>query len=171
VLFDIEAGRADAFRPAVAAALPGASISVAASVNQVMAEAAVLSLATTAVTPTIADLSICPRGATVLHISLRDIVADAIAGADNIVDDVDHALRAQTSLHLAEQKLGHRKFVRATLAEVLLGEQVARADATKPVVFSPFGLGVLDLAVASLILAEAGKTSVGQRISGFFAGT
>lgn len=171
VLFDIQPGRAEAFKQAVAAVLPGVPSLVAASVNDVMAQASVLSLATTAVVPTIQDLSICPRGSTVLHISLRDIVADAIAAADNIVDDVDHALRAQTSLHLAEQKLGHRKFVRATLAEILLGEQPARADANRPVVFSPFGLGVLDLAVASLVLAEADKASVGQRVSGFFAGT
>ncbi|HEU5297006.1 MAG TPA: hypothetical protein VFU71_19655, partial [Burkholderiaceae bacterium] len=171
VLFDVQPGRAEAFRPAVAAALPGVPVSIAASVNEVMAKAAVLSMATTAVVPTIEDLSICPPGATVLHISLRDIVADAIAGVDNIVDDVDHAVRAQTSLHLAEQKLGHRKFVRATLAEILLGDQPARASATGPVVFSPFGLGVLDLAVASLILAEADKASIGQRVSGFFSGT
>jgi 2,3-diaminopropionate biosynthesis protein SbnB len=171
VLFDIQPGRAEAFKPAVAAVLPGVSVSIAASVNEVMAQAAVLSLATTAVVPTIEDLLVCPRGATVLHISLRDIVAEAIAAADNIVDDIDHALRAQTSLHLAEQKLGHRKFVRATLAEILLGEQPARADATRPVVFSPFGLGVLDLAVASLVLAEAEKGSIGQRVSGFFTGT
>jgi ornithine cyclodeaminase/alanine dehydrogenase-like protein (mu-crystallin family) len=131
----------------------------------------VLSLATTAVVPTIEDLSICPPAATVLHISLRDIVADAIVRADNIVDDVDHAIRAQTSLHLAEQKLGHRNFVRGTLAEVLLGEQPARAEAARTVVFSPFGLGVLDLAVASLVMAEAAKNSAGQTVSGFFTGT
>jgi ornithine cyclodeaminase/alanine dehydrogenase-like protein (mu-crystallin family) len=87
------------------------------------------------------------------------------------VDDVDHAIRAQTSLHLVEQKLGHRKFVRGTLAEVLLGRMPSRADAARPVVFSPFGLGVLDLAVAAMILSDAAKMSVGTKVPGFFAET
>ena len=37
--------------------------------------------------------------------------------------------------------------------------------------FEYTGESVLDLAVASLILAEAHKASIGQRISGFFSGT
>ena len=153
------------------AVLPEVPVEISGSVRETMARANVLSLATTAIVPTIDDLSVCPAGATLLHISLRDIVADAIVDADNIVDDVDHAIRAQTSLHLAEQKLGHRQFVRGTLAQVLLGEEPARADAKRPVVFSPFGLGVLDLAVSRLVMSEAARAGAGQRVADFFAGT
>jgi N-[(2S)-2-amino-2-carboxyethyl]-L-glutamate dehydrogenase len=170
-LYDTERRRAEAFAETLTAALPEVAVGISGSVRETMARANVLSLATTAVVPTIDDLSICPAGATLLHISLRDIVADAIVGADNIVDDVDHAIRAQTSLHLAEQKLGHRQFVRGTLAQVLLGEEPARADAKRPVVFSPFGLGVLDLAVAKLVMSEAARAGAGQRVADFFAGT
>jgi ornithine cyclodeaminase len=171
VLFDSLPERSASFLRPIQELLPGTAVKTVASAREVMAQASVLSLATTAVTPTIEDLSICPVGATILHISLRDIVADAIVVADNIVDDVDHAIRAQTSLHLAEQKLGHRKFVRGTLAEVLLGRMPSRADAGRPVVFSPFGLGVLDLAVATMILSDAAKMSVGTKVPGFFAET
>jgi len=146
-------------------------IEVCASPEDVMAKAAVISFATTAVQPTIAGVSACRPGATVLHVSLRDLMPEAILQADNVVDDVDHVMRAQTSVHLAQQKVGNHDFVRCTLADILLGTQPARRDATSVAVFSPFGLGVLDLAVAKLAVRHARAKDRGVRIDGFFAGT
>ena len=80
-----------------------------------------------------------------LHVSLRDLSPEIILGSTNIVDDVEHCLKADTSPHLAEQRLGNRDFVDGTLADVMDGRVALPAD--RPVVFSPFGLGVLDLAV------------------------
>jgi ornithine cyclodeaminase len=171
MLYDTDRSRAEAFAEYAASILPAVPITIADSVRETMARSSILSMATTAVVPTIDDLTPCPPGATVLHISLRDITADALLDVDNVVDDVDHALRAQTSLHLAEQKTGRRDFVRCTLAEILTGAQPARADSKRPSVFSPFGLGVLDLAVANLIMSEAARTGVGQRVPDFFTET
>jgi 2,3-diaminopropionate biosynthesis protein SbnB len=171
LVYDLDPKRAEAFGEATAA-LTGTGVAVrsCATLNEVMAQSAVISFATTAVEPTVTDLSMCRRATTILHISLRDLVADVILGTDNIVDDVDHAIRAQTSLHLAEQKVGHRDFVRGTLAEVMTGAKPPRRDANDIVVFSPFGLGVLDLAVARLLMQHAVASRHGTRVERFFEG-
>jgi ornithine cyclodeaminase/alanine dehydrogenase-like protein (mu-crystallin family) len=70
----------------------------------------------------------------------------------NIVDDVEHCLKANTSPHLAEQLTGNRDFLAGTLDDVMAGRVTVPAD--RPVVFSPFGLGVLDLAVGKYVYDE-----------------
>ena len=45
--------------------------------------------------------------------------------------------------------MGNRDFVNGTLADVMEGRVTLPGD--RPVVFSPFGLGVLDLAVGKLV--------------------
>ncbi len=170
LVYDLDRQRADQFGDSLAPFIGGVKVQSCATLNEVMSQAAVISFATTAVEPTVKDLSMCRPASTILHISLRDLVADVVLKTDNIVDDVDHAVRANTSLHLAEQKVGHRDFVRCTLAEVLNGSQPARRRADAIVVFSPFGLGVLDLAVAQLVMQHAVAKQHGSRIERFFEG-
>jgi N-[(2S)-2-amino-2-carboxyethyl]-L-glutamate dehydrogenase len=85
----------------------------------------------------------------VLHLSLRDLAPEIVLTSTNIVDDVDHCLKADSSPHLAEQLTGNRDFVHGTLDDVMAGRVIVPAD--RPVVFSPFGLGVLDLAVGKYV--------------------
>jgi ornithine cyclodeaminase len=134
---------------------------VASGVDEVLRRCPLVSFATTAVEPHVADLSICPPGAVILHVSLRDLGPQAILAADNVVDDPDHVCRAQTSIHLAEQLTGSRAHIRCTLADIYQGKAAPRRDARSIVVFSPFGLGILDLAVGKLVrdLAQAQGTS------------
>ncbi len=170
IAYDVAAEHAARFGGAIAPSVVGVPFEVCGSVEDVLRRASVTSFATTAVEPTVHDLSMCGPGSTILHISLRDLVPDVVLGVDNVVDDVDHAVRAQTSLHLAEQKVGHRDFVRATLAEVLNGSKPARRRPDDVCVFSPFGLGVLDLAVAGLVIRQAASQGRGVRVEGFFSG-
>jgi ornithine cyclodeaminase len=102
----------------------------------------------------------------VLHISLRDLSPEIILDSCNIVDDVEHCMKAGTSPHLAEQRVGNRDFVAGTLYDVLTGTTTPPADRT--VVFSPFGLGVLDLAVAKYVYDQVTASGELHTIPGFF---
>src|SRR5271157_5356111 len=101
---------------------------------------------TTTLAPYLSDEKLLEHCPTVLHLSLRDICVNVILGSQNIVDDVDHCLKADTSLHLTEKSMGNRDFVSGSLVDVL--EKKFKLDHRKPRIFSPFGLGVLDLAVS-----------------------
>ena len=100
---------------------------------------------TTAGAPHVSDPSWFSHNPLVLHVSLRDLAPEIILASANIVDDVEHCLTAGTSPHLAEQLTGNREFLTGTLNDVMAGRVSVPRD--RPVVFSPFGLGVLDLAV------------------------
>lgn len=102
----------------------------------------------------------------VLHVSLRDLDPQILAGACNVVDDIDHCLKADTSPHLLEQRLGHRDFISGTLVDVMTGAIQVPDDRT--IVFSPFGLGVLDLAVGLFVYQEVARAGRLQAVDGFF---
>jgi N-[(2S)-2-amino-2-carboxyethyl]-L-glutamate dehydrogenase len=171
LLYDIDPERAAKYRAGLTPIIGDVPVQVRASAEDVLHDGSVISFATTCIEPTVSDISICRPTATILHISLRDLTPEAILRADNVVDDVDHIMRAQTSVHLAEQKVGNRDFVRCTLADVLMGKQPPRGHDQSVVVFSPFGLGVLDLAVAKLTTEYALAKGAGIRMDRFFAGT
>ena len=103
----------------------------------------------------------------VLHISLRDLAPAVVQDAVNIVDDIDHVMRAGTSLHLTEQLVGSRDFVTGSLAAVMTGR--CPIDRARPVVFSPFGLGVLDLAVGKWVYDRARAAGKLVTIEHFFS--
>ncbi len=167
LVFDLNPARAAEFAGRCSALHAGAEFEVAALLPDLLAACPVVAFATTAGVPHLFDLSICPRGATILHISLRDLAPEVILAADNIVDDPDHVSRAATSIHLAEQVVGNRGFIRCTLADITAGRRPARVDRDRPAIFSPFGLGVLDLALAQMVLDDAARSGGGVRISGF----
>ncbi|AKN71926.1 ornithine cyclodeaminase [Streptomyces sp. PBH53] len=102
----------------------------------------------------------------VLHVSLRDLAPEVLLGAANFVDDVDHCLQADTSPHLVEQRTGSRDFLNGTLYDVMLGRAAAPSD--QPVIFSPFGLGVLDLAVGKYVYDQVARAGELRLIDDFF---
>ncbi|MGH3623136.1 MAG: 2,3-diaminopropionate biosynthesis protein SbnB [Sciscionella sp.] len=167
-VFDKVAGYAGKFADHVRRSF-GVPARCAASVSAAIDGADVVVLATTAAVPHITDTRAFAPGQVVLNISLRDIGPDVIADAYNVLDDVEHCLTANTSPHLAEQATGHRDFVTGTLAELILGE--VRLSAARPKIFSPFGLGVLDLAVGTFVHEQALRQRRTVPIDGFFAET
>jgi ornithine cyclodeaminase len=125
-------------------------------VEDAVSDSSLILFTTTALDPYLADKELFAQSPTVLHLSLRDICVNVILASQNIVDDVDHCLKANTSLHLTEMETGNRNFVAGSLVDVL--EKRFKLDHQRPRIFSPFGLGVLDVAVGNFVL-EAAKTS------------
>lgn len=129
----------------------------------------VVVFATTAGAPWVTRPGTFTAGQTVLHVSLRDLAPEIVAESQNILDDIDHCMTADTSPHLAEQAYGHRDFVDGTLAQVLRGE--VKPATGRPRVFSPFGLGVLDLAVGLSVYRAAVERGLAVAVPDFFGET
>lgn len=166
-VYDLDAARAEQFKRKCRKAFGEVDVEIAKEMKTILGSASLISMATTAITPHIDDLSGVAPGSTILHISLRDLSAQVILSCDNVVDDVDHVCRAQTSVHLAEQLTGNRDFMRCTLADISMGKASARRDAESIAVFSPFGLGVLDLALSKLVRDLGLKEGQGTMIRSF----
>lgn len=166
VTFDINRERAEQFKRKCLANFGQMDVRLERDINNVLKHCSLISFATTAARPYVADLSACQEDTTILHVSLRDLSPEAILMSDNVADDIDHVCRANTSLHLAEQLAGHRGFIRCNLADVLAGVEPVRTKG-KPLVFSPFGLGVLDLAVGKHVYDFALERGLGTSIGQF----
>ncbi|GAB3169310.1 2,3-diaminopropionate biosynthesis protein SbnB [Streptomyces incanus] len=122
--------------------------------------------ATVAGEPHVSDPTWFSHNPVVLHVSLRDLAPEIVLASTNIVDDVEHCLKADTSPHLAEQLTGNRDFLQGTLDDVMAGRVTVPAG--RPVVFSPFGLGVLDLAVGKYVYDEMVRSGELHVIDDFF---
>jgi len=103
----------------------------------------------------------------VLHISLRDIKPERLLPVDNIVDDVDHALKANTSLHLLEQQLGSRAFSINDYSAILHRKN----QEDKGAVVAAFGMGILDVAFGAYIMDEAESSGDINVIDGLLSST
>ncbi|WP_422770146.1 2,3-diaminopropionate biosynthesis protein SbnB [Plantactinospora sp. WMMC1484] len=164
-LFDTDCARAASFARRCAELAPGMHVTLAADAGRALAAHDLVSIATTAAEP---HLELGPaRAGTVLHVSLRDLVPATILASQNVVDDADHVCRERTSLHLAEEQVGHRDFIDAPIGQILRGTGGFRRDPDRTVVFSPFGLGALDIALAEFVRAAAVERGLGIRVDDF----
>jgi len=167
VLFDLDRARAESAAEELERRLTGIATEVVSTLDEVLSRCHLTSFATTAVEPHVDDLSMCPAGATLLHVSLRDLTPGAILAADNVVDDPDHVSRARTSIHLAELETGSREFIRCTIADLLEKSASPRDPTHRVSVFSPFGLGILDLALGADVARRARESGRGTWLPSF----
>jgi 2,3-diaminopropionate biosynthesis protein SbnB len=167
VLLDLLPVRAEQFQERLGRLRPEISCRIGSRLDDVLAEATVVSFATTAIEPYIESLPPCASGTVILNISLRDFSPDVILSSTNVVDDIMHVCAARTSVHLAEMAKGDRDFIRCSIGELILGDVTltpAELDRTK--IFSPFGLGILDISLAALLYDLARREKRGQVFHG-----
>jgi 2,3-diaminopropionate biosynthesis protein SbnB len=168
---DLSAGSAAGFRgyleqSGTAQTGTGSRITVHDRADDLIRSSDLVVFATVAGQPHVSELSWFEHNPLVLHVSLRDLAPEILLASANVVDDVEHCLKANTSLHLAEQLTGNRDFLLGTLDDVMTGRVSVPPD--RPVVFSPFGLGVLDLAVGKYVYDEVARSGELQVIDEFF---
>lgn len=167
-VLDLDQSRVDHFKEKCKATFRKLEVESVNDVRTLFRNSPLISIATTAIQPHISDLSACQPGSVILHISLRDLSPEVILACDNVVDDIGHVCRAQTSIHLAEQLTGKRDFIRCTLADVLRGDAPVKRNKDSITVFSPFGVGVLDIAVGKLVRDLGVQQGHGMLLNSFF---
>jgi 2,3-diaminopropionate biosynthesis protein SbnB len=142
------------------------SITVVSDVTQLLRDSDLIVFTTVASAPHISDPALFEHNPVVLHISLRDLAPEILLRSQNVVDDVEHVMKANTSPHLTEQHTGNRDFVTGTLAEIM--QQKCSVDRSRPIIFSPFGMGMLDLAVGKWVYDQAVAAGQDLRLLDFF---
>jgi N-[(2S)-2-amino-2-carboxyethyl]-L-glutamate dehydrogenase len=165
-LYDIDEEQAQRFATRARIAGQHDAVDVARSLEEAVRESDLVLFTTVAGTPHVRDAALLRHNPLVLHLSLRDLAPELVLHANNIVDDVDHVMSAGTSLHLAEQDVGHRNFVTGTLSDVMRGDCAVAAG--QPTIFSPFGLGVLDLAIGKMVYDRAIAAGSDLQVEEFF---
>jgi ornithine cyclodeaminase len=163
---DLSADSAAGFRRYLEQAGTTGRITVHDSAERLIRDSDLVVFATVAGQPHVSDPTWFSHHPLVLHVSLRDLAPEILLASTNIVDDVEHCLKANTSPHLAEQLTGNRDFLQGTLDDVMTGRVTVPTG--RPVVFSPFGLGVLDLAVGKYVYDEVVRSGELHVIDDFF---
>ncbi|MBL4907140.1 MAG: 2,3-diaminopropionate biosynthesis protein SbnB [Sneathiella sp.] len=163
---DLDTTTAMSFASAAADCFPEAkSVKITQSIDDALS-AEIVVFATNASSPYVEKPLAFRPGQIVLNISLRDIAPELILESNNLFDDVEHCLKANTSPHLAEILVTDRRFVTGTLAELIRGH--IEIDQTKPTVYSPFGMGILDLTLGKSVFDEACARGVAIPVPNFF---
>lgn len=156
-LLDDDPTQAQQFRQKALRLNATLDIYTATQFNELLDRAPVIAFATTAMQPFIYSIDIVQRHTVFLHTSLRDLGPNIIMAADNVVDDIEQICSNDTSVHDVEKSLGHRDFIRTTIGEMLNGVVAPYAPDNYLHIFSPYGLGILDLALAELVVEKAKK--------------
>lgn len=116
-------------------------------------------------------------GALIAHVSLDDVLPEVVLGADLLVVD-DHGLVAADDRRVLGRMIRDGRVcgpgeavpgaraVDATLADVVAGTHPGRARDTDVVLSNPFGMGVLDVALAAAVRDAAEALDLGFVLPG-----
>ncbi len=145
---------------------PNKNIYISKSIESLVSSCDVIVFATTVSVPYLKNLKLIKHCPLMLNISLRDIGSKLILHSNNVVDDISHVLKANTSPHLAEQDCGDIAFINGTLGGLMQNKY--KLTANKASIFSPMGLGILDLALAKYVFNKVRISNDEIIINDFF---
>ena len=165
-LYDRSPHESEKFRDTVCRLDDHETVTIDENIEDLIRGSDTIVFATVAAEPHVTDPALFEHNPLVLHVSLRDLAPEILLESQNVVDDIEHVMKANTSPHLAEQLTDDRSFVTGTLADVIEGR--CSVDRSRPIIFSPFGMGILDLAVGKWIYDEAVASGRDLRLDDFF---
>lgn len=173
-LYDIHRSRRDALVAELAQ--EGIDCRPGDTAEQVVRDSAVV-VTTTTVTEGYLPLAWLAPGALVAHVSLDDVLPDVVAGADLVVVD-DWPLVSADDRRLlgrlyrsgdlhgppgegAGTSRHTGRAVDATLADILSGRHPGRTAREQVILSNPFGMGILDVALAAELMRSANGLGLG----------
>ncbi len=165
-LYDARPEESEKFKRTACRADRHASVTIAPDLAEAVRGSDLVLFTTVASAPHVSDPALFAHNPVVLHLSLRDLAPEILLAAQNVVDDVEHVMKAGTSPHLTSQLTGNRDFVTGTIADVIQGRR--GVDRSRPVVFSPFGMGILDVAVGKWVYDQAVAAGRNRTVPDFF---
>src|SRR5437667_3071911 len=96
-LYDRSPVESEKFRDSVCRLEQHRAVTVVPDVAQLVTACDLILFTTVASTPHIADATLFEHNPVVLHISLRDLAPGILLNSQNVVDDVEHVMKAKTS--------------------------------------------------------------------------
>lgn len=165
-LFDLNSQSSIQLKEKINQIEPKIKVEITKELEELITESELIFLSTTSSTPYITESSWLSHNPIILNISLRDLAPEILIVSNNIVDDITHVLNANTSPHLTQQKYGHTDFINCTVAQLINGYN--QFNCNQPIIFSPMGMGILDLAVAHYVYNEAKSSNLCIKIDNFF---
>ncbi|MGS2807676.1 MULTISPECIES: hypothetical protein [Nocardia] len=173
-LYDLVPQRA---RDLVSAAVRGGVVATATTNMEEAIRGALVVVTTTTTTVGYLPYEWLAAGAVVAHVSLDDVMPDVVRRADLVVIDDwslistdthrllgkmfrDGDLRGPGGESTADTAPTARQ-VDATLADILAGSRAGRIDDQQIVLSNPFGMGILDVALASAVASVADEREIG----------
>lgn len=166
-VYDMDPARAQQFKEVINRIYPSVEVIQHTALQDAINAADVISIATTAVKPYIEKLEGLKPSTIILHTSLRDLAPEIILSANNIVDDINHACSANTSLQLASQIQQSTDFINCTIGQLIEKGKEKYVHDQRPIIASPFGMGTLDLALANFLYQKALNQGIGFTINQF----
>lgn len=165
-LYDTIKGESLKFKTSQISEFERSKVVICKSVSELLESSSLIIFTTTATTPYIDNVKLLKHNPIILHISLRDLSPQIILDSYNIVDDISHILSANTSIDLAYQQSNTISFITCTLSDLILKKIALKNN--KPIIFSPMGLGILDLALGKYIFEKAHQRNLTHNIPSFF---
>lgn len=166
-VYDLDINRSQLFKEVVNRKYPQVNVECCETMQEGMQHSQVITIATTAIKPYIFELQGISNSTVVLHTSLRDLAPEIMISANNVVDDIKHACSANTSLFLASQIKPASEYISCTIGELISQGKSTFIKNDRPTIVSPFGMGILDLALAQFIYQKAQGNKTGININNF----